>query len=402
MKNDKHEHDKLNDVNVIYRPDNVYTYRYEQIKETFERLFRKHALLPVNLFDKDVWFMKDDPQYQMLIRPTSASTPTPCDNNNKMLNLLAELSMGGYDMKKLRVQVAKFLERICEILVKAQQIINRSHQQLVESKAYENVSVLEIKILDLNKKLREKTAKSKLNIKIGTINYFPEGNYSFKFQYVEMNSNVIKSTKNVSINLIKNKILKITEAGRLIVLNDDPQNDCKFEECVFYAIEVDENSSSLQDFTYSGTTLSAFRLQIYRDEILFAQSEFENFVEMFLFHIDRLKDINNSQFNLNWNVKCKLNSDLNGRQITFPINNLLEGYDVNLDCNFDFDPITLGSIFFRIMYIYKDVIQTKTKNQNIIEEILEYFKPVKEEIKHILEKPLEIQIEEKCCACSIY
>jgi hypothetical protein len=375
--------------------------KYIKIKESFEKLFRKNVLYPNQKFDKEVWFLKTDTEFQNMIKPTSASTPTPT-HNLKMLNLLAELSTGGNDMKKLNVQVSKFIERICDILFKAQLMIIRSSEQISEYRAYENVSVLEVKISDINKKIREKSAMSKLNIKISRLDMLPEGNYFFMFNYTEMDPSVIKSTKNVYKQLEKNKTLKITEGGRSLVLSNDPNNDSKFEQIEFHAIEVAENSKSLQDFTYSGTSLSGFKLQIFRDEMLFAESTYENFLEMFLVNINTLKDINSSTFSINWKLSCKLDKDIL-TNLKVPINNLLEDYDTFLEFKFDFDPISLGSIFYRVMHIFKDVIHTKTENQHVIEDILEYFKPIKDEVKHILEKPEDLPEENKCCnSCSIF
>jgi hypothetical protein len=374
--------------------------KYMKMKECFENIFRKNNLFPNDKFDKNIWFMQNDEKFRTMIRPTSGTTPGQYVNS-KMINLLSELSLGGNDMKKLSVEVSKFIERICEILLKAQIMISRSTEQIKEYNIFENVTVLEIKKKELDKKVQENSI-SLLKVKLVRIDLFPEGNYDFNFHFFEMDPNIVKSTRSSNSKLMDSKSLKITRPNTLLILSNEPQNETLFNPIEFHAIEIPDNNKSFQDFTYSGSNLSNFQLQIYRDDILFGESQLENFLEMFLVNINLLKDINNSIFSFNWKLTCNFNHDIL-KELKIPTNNIANTYDTYLEFKFEFDALTLGNIFQRIINIFKDVLQTKVENQFIVEEILDHFKSIKETIKYILEKPCEQETESKCCnICSIF
>jgi len=307
--------------------------KFLKMKECYENVFRKNDLFPNSKFDKNVWFLKNDPNFQIMIKPTSGSSPGQVVNS-KMLNLLAELSSGGNDMKKLSVEVSRFIEKICEILYKSQIMIKRSSEQIKEYSAYENVSVLDIKMKELNKKVQENNM-SRLNIKLIRLDLFPEGNYNFNFHFFKTDISTAISTKSINNKLINDKTLKISKPNPILILTNDPQNENLFEPIEFHTLDdAGDHNRSFQDFTFSGSNLSTFHIQIYRDDILFAESQLENFLELFLVNINLIKDINQSIYSFNWKITCDFNHEIL-KMLKVPINHIVDSYDVYLEFKFE-------------------------------------------------------------------
>lgn len=364
------------------------------MKETFEKLFRSKGHLPEQNFSKDVWFMESDRQFQGMVRPTSGSTYTSTGENNKMHTLLRELSEND-DLKKLSIETGKFINKICEILLKAHYMVLRSREQINEYRAHENVNVLEVKLKMLNQKQNAyPEMTSKMNIKIARIDLLPEGQYSFNLHFIEMNPSDITITKSLNKHLEGEKMLNIKNSGEVLLFNtNDTENN--FEQVKFTALEAGMNNNRfLERFDYSGTSISCFNLQIYNNDELFAESAPENYLDMLLVLINNLKDIDKSDFSVAWKMKVKTNLNMKRN-----INNLLTDYDVYLQFNFEIDPITRSSILERILNIFNDVIHTETQNEIVKNEILDvYFQSISEKIKHILNKS-DTEHNETPCNC---
>ena len=387
----------MNDERPSYNT-NIKTHpKFIEMKETFEKLFRNKGYFSETQFDKDVWFLKNDLQFQNMLRPSSTSPSTPMPEYNKMHSLLREMSISS-DMRKMNINTGQFINRICEILFNSHLMVMRSRELIKEYNAHENVNVLEVKHKMLNEKYKEQSESiSKLGVSIGRLDLFPEGNFSFNFHFVEKNPRDISMSISRNIKLKDNKSLNIKQTGDIIVLN---KNDCEnsFEAVTLTALEASD-SDKRASFEYSGTTLSTFNIEIYKNEELFAVSKPECFLDMFLNLIDKLRDIDKETITTTWKVNTKTNLNMQH------INNLLTEYEMVLEFKFNLDPITRASIINRILLILRDAITTETQNLINGNEILDvYFKSIAEQVQYILKKKDDDSSANNCnCnSCVVY
>jgi hypothetical protein len=363
--------------------------KYIEMRDVFEKLFRNKGYFGNKTFEKDVWFLQNDLQFQNMLRPSA----TPQGNeSSKMHSLLRELS-DSEDFKKLSVDTGKFIDRICEILYNSHQMVLRSRELIKEYNAHENVNVLEVKLRMLNEKLKEKMeAISTLELSVSRLDHLPEGEYQLNFHFIEMNPGDPSITSSRNRKLKQNKSLCIKQGGDIIVLNkSDIFNS--FDLITMTALEANDKTKYLESFEYSGTTLSTFNLQLYKNDELFAESTPECFLDMFLNHIDKLREIEQTSITTNWKIKAKTNFQQS------QINNLLPDYQTVIDFKFELDPVTRACIITRVLHILKDAIRTETQNEINKNEILDvYFKTISEQVKHILKKKEE-DVSDNPCNC---
>jgi hypothetical protein len=196
--------------------------KYIKMKEIFERHFRSKGYSIDSIFYSDVWFLKDDKQFQNLQRPSGSNDI----ENNNMLLLLKDLSLSE-NLRQLAVSTSSFIDKICDTLYNFQRLISRSKDLIQEYNAHENVNILSLKHKVLINRGKD-DSMSELVVSLSRLDMFEEGNYSFNFHYVELNPNDCTSSMSKNIKLNDNKILYIKQGGEVIVLNKI-DTDTQFE-----------------------------------------------------------------------------------------------------------------------------------------------------------------------------
>lgn len=358
--------------------------KFIKIKDIFEKHFRSKNYYSESIFTNDVWFLKDDKQFQDLQKPSFTSN-SDFENNNTMLSLLKELTLND-DLKRLAVSTNSFIDKICETLYTFQRVINRSKNLIQEYNAHENVNILSLKQKILNNRDTEES-QSELVVSLSRLDMFDEGNYSFNFHFEELNPKDCTASMSKNKTLIDNKMLNIKQSGEVIILNK-VDSDSQFEPIYFESIE--RNTSN--KYINSGTTLSTFYLEITKDGIPHSISSAECFLEVFLNMVENLKNIDLDTFNTSWKIKTKAY-----------VNNS-NSLDIIVNFKFTFNNETKVKIIDRVLQILKDAIKTETKNEIYKNEILDvYFKSISDNIKQVLEKNDFTESQDcNCKNCLIY
>jgi hypothetical protein len=370
--------------------------KFIEIKEVFEKLFRTKGYFGDKKFEKDVWFLQNDLPFQNMIRPSS----TPSGNEiNKMHSVLRELNEND-DFKKLHIDTSKFIDKICEVIFSSHQMVSRSKELIKEYNAHENVNVLELKLKLLNEKIKENTEPiSHLEVCVSRLDHLPEGDYQINFHFMERSPRDPSMITSKNHKLRDNKSLSIKQGGDVIMLSKQDLFNC-FDMINLTALDVNDKPHYLGSFEYSGTTLSTFNLQLYKNNELFAESAPECFLDMFLNLLDKLRDIEQPSLNTNWKIKVKTNLE------QYNINGLIPEYQIILDFKFELDPVTRACIIKRVLYLLKDAIKTLTQNEIVKNEMLDvYFRSVSDQVKQILNRSEEEKYEgNNCCqnSCNIF
>ena len=126
-----YEGNQLGKINIKNSP------KYKEVRNCFEQLFRLKNYRQDSKFDKNVWFMQTDEVFQSMIRPNYIVTPSSNVESNKMYLLLKDLSKTN-DFGKLSIEVSAFIDRITEILLRSQELLDRSIQSINDYDAYKN------------------------------------------------------------------------------------------------------------------------------------------------------------------------------------------------------------------------------------------------------------------------
>jgi hypothetical protein len=370
--------------------------KFIEIREEFENLFKSKGYIGNKKIEKDVWFLQNDLAFQNMIKPSS--TPSAIEIN-RMHSLLRELNEKD-DFKKISIDSRIFIERISEMIYNSHRMASRSKEIIKAYRAHENVNVLELKLKMLNEKIKDNIdAISKLEINVSRLDHLPRGDYQIIFHFMERSPRDPTMTTSKNHKLKDDKFLSIKQGSDIIVLNKQDLFNC-FEAINLTALDVNDDPNFLGSLEYSGSTLSTFNLQLFKNNELFAESNPGCFLDIFLNLKDKLRDIEQSSLSTNLKIKVKTNFEQKN------ISGLLPQYQVILDFKFELDPVTRACIIKRVLHLLKDAIKTQTQNEILKNEILDiYFKSISEQVNEILNRNEdEISEGNTCCqnSCNIF
>lgn len=415
--------------NKIFTPEIISNIKYKEIHEKFEKLFKTHGYFLSDSFDKRVWFLKDDMFFQKIINKTdttTTSTPMEGDRKNKIHEILSELNENS-DYSHLLVSVEKFIYRIIETLLISNSTIERSSRTIKSFNAVERKQNIEecIRLLEekveksslLNKqnkipkkeeKNENKDISSNFKIKILKVIDFNPGIYHFGLKYYE-----IKPEKDT---LIMNQINYQLNKKIGIRVNSHTQNIeefNEFEEIIFYALQnFYSNTVKVKNNINSGTSFSNFFLVCSdnpnenKSNIKY-ESKKVYCLEIILNTLDNILDISKSSFKENIEIKMYSNPHSTGSPNPVLLDNKFNEIDKNtmtviLEITFEFDELTRAAILKRISSVFKEVLDTKQYNEDLINLILDgYFDIINDGVRNILNKSMEQQ-REACCDCAIF
>ena len=375
--------------------DIIYDNKFIEVQDIFCKLFRTKGFLSDDFFNKNVWFLKDDLNFQNIIKNTLNIDSTPIGFYNTEINnihsILRELSEGK-DLRKMNIQTRKFIERVSEVIIASNLQIQRAQNQIILYNAHQNKNILEETINLLNTRILN-NQRTFFKIKLGRIDLFPIGDYNFTINYNQLNTYNTTLIDFKEVKLKENKLLSVKQDKDIIILkNVDSMN--VFNNIEAFSLNVTEDDQIYKSLSFSGCNLSNFHLVVQKDLKDFAYSKEENFLDIFLSCIEELKDISKDSFETTWKVKLYPYNNPNNN------NSSNEEYLVYMDIRFEIDPLTRASILKRLKSIFTDVISSKAENECIINEILDkYFPEISESVKFCLNKN-EIDKTDNCGACN--
>ena len=383
--------------------------KVDELYQKFVKLFTMKGYKPSSTFDNKVWFLKNDKIYQELLKNKTpySNTPKP---TNKVIDIIRDLNQG--DIKNINISVDRFIKKICKELIDSNIAIELSDESIKKNDSLEKISKINEILLLLNGRVEGKRKGDFVSLfqpMLSSLNHFPSGPYkvtlkintSFDKENIdELNqserNNLNKTNPDNVFNIFKsssikvNSLINIPKEDDSIIFrhNTDNTNEGNYFNAFKFSILEKEGSNYLLDRRYSGSTFSNFRLCITGKEDTY-ESKNEYLLHLVLSWIDDLCNLNKEVFRKDLNIKVKGNKDTNEERV------------VGIKFIFEIDHLTRIGILNRIKELISIPVDTKVKNQLMIEEILsEYFTEIKDNVKSILEKNEEPK--ENCCNCIIF
>ena len=382
--------------------------KLNELIQKFEKCFTMKGYKPNSTFNSKVWFLKDDQSFQSLVQNKTpySSTPKP---NNKIIDLILDLNPG-MDIKNLNVPVDKFIYRLSKMIIDSNISIQISDASIKKNDSLQKISKINEILSLLNSRVQGKKKGdfiSTLYATVSSLTNFPSGpykvNFSLNTSFDSENSNDLNESEKKNMvasnpdSVYNNFDEKMLSTKTLINIPNDSNNVAfrnkvgsisdgnAFEEYGFGILEK-EGNNYLLDRRYSGTTLSNFKLKLFGKEDIY-ESKNEYFLHLVLSWIDELCDLNKYVITKFLNIKVFGEKDKKD-----------EARIVGLRFDLEIDALTRIGILNRIKELISIPVDTKVKNQLLIEEILnDYFPELKDGVKNILEKKDESR--ENCCVC---
>ena len=376
----------------------------------FEKLFKIKGYKPTSTFDSKVWFLQEDQTFQSLLHnQTPYSTPKP---NKKIIDLIYELNTTN-DIKNMKVPVDKFVYSLSKMIIDANISIQISDESINKNNSLEKLSKINEILHLLNKRVQGKSKAefiSTFQASVTSLNNLPSGPYKVNlmvntsFDSEDPNdlnesekNNMVPSNPDSVYNLFKEKVLStkslitIPNDSHSIIFRSKAVNSSDgnfFDEYGFSILEK-AGSNYLLDRRYSGTTFSNFKLSLSGKKDTY-ESYNEYVLHLVLSWIDELCDLNKEMISKNLIIKVRSPNDEKD-----------EGRVVGVQFDFELDNLTRVGILNRIKELISIPVDTKVKNQLLIEEILnDYFPELKDSVKALLERNEEQR--DSCCTCIIF
>ena len=376
----------------------------------FEKLFKVKGYKPTSTFDSKVWFLQEDQSFQSLLHnQTPYSTPKP---NKKIIDLIYELNTGN-DIKNMKVPVDKFIYSLSKMLIDANISIQISDESINKNNSLEKISKINEILHLLNSRVQGKSKAefiSTFQASITSLHNLPSGPYKVNMMInssfdkedpSDLNEsekkNMVSSNPDSVYNLFKEKVLStkslitIPNDSHSVIFRSKAVNNMDgnyFDEYGFSILEK-AGSNYLLDRRYSGSTFSNFKLCLNGKKGSY-ESHNEYLLHLVLSWIDELCDLNKELISKNLIIKVRSPNDEKD-----------EGRVVGVQFDFELDNLTRVGILNRIKELISIPVDTKVKNQLLIEEILnDNFPELKDSIKSILEKNEEQR--DSCCTCIIF
>jgi hypothetical protein len=365
--------------------------KFPEIKDTLDKYIK--SKITGNTFNNDVWFLKDDIEFQKAMRPTTVSTPYTI----KPMHSLLKDSSSSDDIKKIEVNVDTFITNLTVKLLELKHQLDSCDNLIKKYKASENKNKIDAIIEILKKNINsDQKCESFLQMSIARLEGFPEGAFGFKFHMTRLlsNNSAIRTSENVVIK--NNKLLNIKESKQMIIFRGQI-NQPVFDPIKFFPIELDQKGESNSN-DYNGTDLIDFNLYIQRDNEDFAESQNERFLDLFL-SAESLLDTTSDSVDIFFTFNLETQ-----KRILRKYKDLEPSYTAVVEMNFKLDNNTRIAILNRLKAIYSSAIANRFQNKQDIEELLDYFPDVKEKVSNIIHSLKEDKGDTcaSCNSCNIY
>lgn len=383
-------------INVFVK-DVIEDPKYIHLQEKFEKVFRSKGFSNQDKFDKKVFFLKNDQNFQIMSQSNLNSNLNYTPLNNKLYDILTELNENGNDFSKLSVRVDYFIYKVCEVLLNCQRVNDRSEEIKTLYDVDKNKNYIEEKLLLLSQftsKVNDsQDLNSSLKISFNHLDNFPVGTYSSELKVVEILSTKDGNPQIKTKHHDLSKQIKIDKEG-VTNFKSSPKENNSINEYVFPLIQFTANDLSymeemINNQSISGTSLSNFSIIIGKTPD-FWESKIVYLLDLMLNFINDLLDVSRGSFTKTMNLKLKSKKS-NGND-----------RNINIEMHFSFDPLTRANVLRRVKGIFDGVLESLNSNKMIIDEILDgYFSEIADSAKYILSLKKD-ESRENCCKCLIF
>ena len=250
------------------------------IEKLFQEFFNQKNYTKKSIIDKEVWFLKNDSTFQILV--TSSSDVLNEKEREKTMNIIQENKIYKllhyltflYHKQKQKMQEIEensedenlereeekfnfstyslqfdtfkceahtFISNLIKIIIDSQKMIDSCAERIEIFEIHQHINLINQKIRILEEKIQrldcheQRDYISKIIFYINKIEYFPEGEYSFILKYNEINS-LGRMTKHSKLLSSKKKI-KLTVPGQSVNLL---HLNLQFKDISYSAIEIKE------------------------------------------------------------------------------------------------------------------------------------------------------------------
>lgn len=396
---------------------------YRHLNLIFFGLFSEHNFSPEDKFDKNVWFLKNNSEFQKLISNMEYSNNNSYINktpegpilssshfSRELIRILQECSFGGKNLKTLLVEVKKFVNEISKILFAAQQRKANAEEMVKHYKMDET------KELILDKLLKEKANLNFLNditevqFSISKLDGFPEGAYDFRLfceafadsespliQTQEIRKKLISQNFQQKIILATHNINQRFSKPELFELLEI-RNEKNFEYLNLEEVCLSRSKFS-EEASYIGLLLNSFKFVAFKEEVFFASSEAEMLVDNFINNLDLL--LKDKAFKCSSAAFAYVDGS-NRNYVKAGLDNckLVLYYDLEVN----FNKKTKLLVLEKIYNVFYETITTKFDNEKLINEVLSCFYEISKDVKGLFSEKKNVNAENcgPCNNCTVF
>jgi len=374
---------------------------YRHLNLIFFRLFSEHNYTPEDKFDKSVWFLKNNFEFQKLISSSETNsnsynkTPEgsmPISNQrSELINILQDCSFGGKNLKSLLVQVKKFVNELSKVLFNSNQRKSNAEEMVKHYK------MDEMKELILDKLQKERANLNFLNditevhFSLTKAEGFPEGMYDFWLNceaFADSESRLIQkellrkplvTNKKLFLNTGQNsdqQQLTHPELFEVIEIRNEKNYEyLNLEEVGLHKSKFSEEAS------YIGMLLNSFNFSVFKNDVFFAKSESELFLDHFINNLETL--LKDKAFKCSSAAFVYVDSS-NKNFLKAGLDNckLVLHYDLQVN----FNKKTKLLVLEKIYNVFYETITSKFDNEKVLNNILACFYEVSKEVKDMFRK----------------
>jgi len=348
--------------------------RYLDIYEVFETIFKKKGYNKDETFDKDVWFLKYDEEFQS--RKRQSNTPGQ-QTGNIIHDMIMELSRDK-NLNNFNVSVEKFIEKITLELLECEKVKSETELQKKDYNAEVVSNHIQVYLQEIER-LRNITVEHVtspcLSIAIDSVPQFARGKFKIKMILTELLSDGAESISENSLPLDLTK--------KDINSNDSSSNkNLDFEIVSINGI----TKYKKEGYHYSGINVNSFKFLIIDSEKNIIGESSEDFMlEIFLNNVDKFTDLSKNNIILPYRP-CFTSSNKSNLTI-----------DVKMAILFSINFQVRECILKQIHKIFTTLIASNKQERDKIEKILNYFPDYKPKIQSILEGK---DVKDECLSCA--
>jgi len=372
---------------------------YRHLNLIFFRLFSLHNYGPEQKFDKNVWFLKNNIDFNKIINENK----TPEGPSNDFFKILQDCCIGGKNLKTPLIEVKKFVNEISKNLFESNMRKQNAEEMVKHYKMDENKELIIDKIAKERQSLNFLNDITEIQFSIKKFENFPEGTYNVNLiceafldsespliQKEEINKKILKNKKIINNS---NQTLDNTEYFEKIQI----RNEKNYEYLNLEEVSLCK-SKFYNDPSYIGILFNSYKFVIKKDDIFFTVTENETMIDNFITNLNiLLKD--KSFF-------CSSASfaNIDKKKLNFKENEHdSKKYLLHYDLEVNFNKKTKLLILEKIYNIFYETITAKYDNEKIVSNFLSYFPEITKDILEILNEKKNINSEKCGCSdCLIY
>lgn len=371
---------------------------YRHLNITFFKLFSEHKIKPEEKFDKNIWFLKNNQEFQNII----TQNKTIDGPYYGFLKLLEDCSTNGKNFRNLNIEVRKFVNEISRQICDATNRMNNADDMVKHYKMDEMKEIIIDKLIKEKQNLDFFGDITEVKFSIRQLENFPEGNFTMKLKcdsFEDNESNRIHY-KEISAEILNKRKINVTENNLNSPLNSAEVFETIFlrNERNFEYLNLEETellkSKFHEEVSYIGILINSFKFVIEKNEEFFAFSEIETMIDTFINNLEFL--LKDKSFKITSSVNATIDKS-NKHLIKAGMD---RKYVIYYDMEINFNKKVKILILEKIFTIFQDTINAKYDNDKLINNYLDHFPESKEEIK-LLTKEKIIDERDKCGACCL-